>query len=200
MTDPSVPENVRVRVRVCDHCHRVFTRGIWRPTLKYTFCSRTCHSAHRRGLLEERFWASFEKTDGCWEWQGRKDGKGYGLLTGTYQGRKLNWLAHRLSWLLHGGSLPPSMTIDHLCRVHGCVNPAHLEVVTIGENVRRGESFSTQHRRKTHCPYGHPYDEANTYHIPSGGRGCTECRRRNTREAARRRYQRIKHGNDNAGS
>lgn len=39
---------------------------------------------------------------------------------------------------------------------------------------------------KTHCPKGHPYDEENTYLIPSGGRGCKECMRQWTRGRRRR--------------
>lgn len=35
--------------------------------------------------------------------------------------------------------LPSDMVLDHLCRVRHCVNPLHLEPVTAGENVRRGE-------------------------------------------------------------
>lgn len=38
--------------------------------------------------------------------------------------------------------------------------------------------------RKTHCPYGHPYDEANTYTDRKGGRNCRACQR--IRRAVRR--------------
>lgn len=34
------------------------------------------------------------------------------------------------------------------------------------------------HRVKTHCPSGHPYDDANTYEPNSGGRHCRACRTR----------------------
>jgi len=30
---------------------------------------------------------------------------------------------------------------------------------------------------RTHCPKGHPFDEVNTHHRPTGGRGCKPCRR-----------------------
>lgn len=40
---------------------------------------------------------------------------------------------------------------------------------------------------KTHCPEGHPYDEANTYVSPNGGRNCRACTRVRNREAQRRR-------------
>ena len=32
-------------------------------------------------------------------------------------------------------------------------------------------------RNQTHCKYGHPFDEANTYRQGNGGRGCRTCAR-----------------------
>ena len=46
-------------------------------------------------------------------------------------------MAHRYSLVLAGHTLTAGLTIDHLCRVRLCVNPAHLEEVTYGENLRR---------------------------------------------------------------
>jgi hypothetical protein len=37
------------------------------------------------------------------------------------------------------GPVPEGMELDHLCRVHPCVNPEHLEPVTPRENKLRGE-------------------------------------------------------------
>jgi hypothetical protein len=39
------------------------------------------------------------------------------------------------------------------------------------------------HAAKTHCPHGHPYDEANTYRPKNGQRACRAC----SRERQRRR-------------
>lgn len=75
------------------------------------------------------------REDGCWEWVGYRDSR-YGRF---YAGDRAESWAHRNAYLMeHGaGSIPPGMHVDHLCRFTFCVNPAHLEVVTPAENLRR---------------------------------------------------------------
>ena len=183
---------------MCEHCAKVFQSN----PIPSRFCSVACFNNWKRTLLVERFWRSVLRTATCWDWQGRTDQKGYGQIYGEYQGKSRNWLAHRLSYMIHGGIIPPSMTIDHLCRNHGCVNPEHLEVVTVGENVRRGESFSTRNKRKTHCPQGHPYDEENTFLLKNGGRMCRACSRVRALayQARKRREQALTHGHNSSES
>jgi hypothetical protein len=109
--------------------------------------------------------------NGCWLWTGAKT-RGYG--SASFDGRR--YRAHRLTYELLVGPIPEGLTLDHLCRVTACVNPAHLEPVTQKENIRRGETGENM-RSKTHCPMGHPFDEKNTYLDPKGHRRCRECRR-----------------------
>jgi hypothetical protein len=52
-----------------------------------------------------------------------------------------NVRAHRIAYEMTKGLIPEGLVIDHLCRVHCCVNPDHLEAVTQLENVRRGVRF-----------------------------------------------------------
>ena len=102
---------------------------------------------------EADVWAKVERTDACWLWRGYLNGQGYGSI--RWMGRQ--WRAHRLVYELTVGSIPPGLTLDHLCRVRHCVNPDHLEPVTNRVNLLRGESPSARHARKTHCPLGHEY-------------------------------------------
>lgn len=109
---------------------------------------------------------------GCHNWTGAKNPKGYGRM--KVGGRLL--LPHRVAYEAARGSIPDGLVIDHLCRNPACCNPDHMEVVTQAENVRRGRSGARQAER-THCPQGHPYDDANTYIAPSGDRQCRTCRK-----------------------
>lgn len=49
-------------------------------------------------------------------------------------------LAHRAVYDEIVGPIPYGLTLDHLCANPPCVNPAHMEPVTPGENRKRGGS------------------------------------------------------------
>ena len=102
--------------------------------------------------------------------------------------------AHRFAYTEAKGAIEDGLTIDHLCRVKACVNPSHLEAVTLRTNILRGENTAAKNARKTHCHRGHPFNEENTYRVP-GGRACRQCdverqtsgRRKRGMKPARRR-------------
>ena len=89
----------------------------------------------RRTPEAERFWSKVNKTDTCWLWIGAIDHGGYGTF-GASAGHSRR--AHRWAYEAANGPIPEGLHIDHLCRVRNCVNPDHLEVVTLAENTRRG--------------------------------------------------------------
>lgn len=86
------------------------------------------------GAPAERFWHWVTKgePDACWLWQGKTDKDGYGTLKA---GPKL-LRAHRISYEIHKGEIPPGRLIRHSCHTPGCVNPAHLSTGTTLDNAR----------------------------------------------------------------
>ena len=139
----------------------------------------------KRRSPEDRFWEKVNKTDTCWLWTAYVDPEGYGRFKyGLHQN------AHRVAYEWIIGPIPPGLQIDHLCRVRNCVNPSHMEPVTLVENVMRSPIHSSLiNAAKTHCPKGHPYSAENTRRGARGGRKCREC----GREQVRRHYQEV-HG------
>lgn len=142
-----------------------------------------------------RFWSKVGLPDvqGCMNWLARDtDTYGYGRISIGLGHRPPKYKAHRVAYALAYGD-PGESVLDHLCRNHACCNPDHLEPVTHGENVRRGQGgWGAHHRAKAHCPVGHPYDDANTYVSPEGWRRCRACHRRWDRE--RRKEALAGHG------
>jgi hypothetical protein len=97
--------------------------------------------------------------------------------------------AHRVSYTLAYGPIPPGLVIDHVrdrgCLHKHCVAPLHLEAVTNAENIRRGDA-GQHHKVKTHCANDHLYDDENTYVSPKGQRICRACRRKHARDFRKR--------------
>jgi len=120
------------------------------------------HSGTRRPLID-RLMSYIDIDDtGCWLWTASVTPAGYGRL--NIDGRIE--AAHRVMWVIwNDAAIPSDRELDHMCRVRRCVNPAHLDLVTHGENVRRGHAV-----RLTGCD--HPRSDR----VVVAGRGVVGCR------------------------
>ena len=127
-------------------------------------------------LPENRFLNKIEYTDMCWVWKESKESR-YGL----FSTRDRSNLAHRYSYELFVGKIPPNKTIDHLCFNKKCVNPGHLEAVDSRTNTLRSlNAPATINMMKTHCQKGHELSGENLYKHKNH-RHCKICRRERNR-------------------
>ena len=103
-------------------------------------CRRMTIERYKLGLspkrvsLKERFMQKVKKIEnGCWEWQAYKN-LGYGKF--KYKGEMR--LAHRVSYEIFIEEINSGLVVDHICYNKGCVNPDHLQLLTLKENSSRG--------------------------------------------------------------
>jgi hypothetical protein len=140
-------------------------------------------------VTEAEFWSFVDRrsADACWHWTGRKTTRGYGQIQGEG-----SWTgAHRRAYSLTKGEIPDGHYVCHTCDNPPCCNPAHLFIGTPQDNVDdmiakgRARLVGRPRENPTHCPNGHPLDEANTGQWgPHGYRKCRPCNR-----AASQRYR-----------
>lgn len=132
-----------------------------------------------------RFWSKVQRDDECWSWTACVLSTGYGQFSYRDGAASHRRLAHRMAYELHKGSIPDGLCLDHLCRNRKCVNPDHLEPVTIRENLLRGNTFAAHNAAKTVCKHGHPFTPENTLR-QRRGRLCRECSRLKSERRNRR--------------
>ena len=119
-----------------------------------------------------RFWKHVNRDGpgGCWLWTGAIQPNGYAKASGAGE----QW-AHRAMYALLVGPIGSSLTIDHLCRVRHCVNPDHLEAVTLEVNIIRSGTEASIAHATGWCKRGHAIAGDNVYRN-SSGKQCLKCR------------------------
>ncbi len=121
---------------------------------------------------------------GCWISTYSVASHGYAQVGWQTEGIRNVVTAHRAAWVYFSNEqIPDGYTIDHLCNVRRCVNPAHLRCITNFENARRTNGRDWE---MGECANGHPNSEM----IWEGSRyRCGPCKRESQRRYREKRRE-----------
>jgi len=99
--------------------------------------------------VEERFDVSHYicGDTGCWMWIGDKGGRGYGRIAVNHK----RVPAHRYSYEQLNGTIPEGLQACHYCDVKLCVNPSHVFLGTLQDNMDDMKSKSRQALGERNC-------------------------------------------------
>ncbi len=107
-------------------CHAHYRR--WRKNGSPTAVKRPSGPMGKGERFDLQYIAVPES--GCWLWTGTLSINGYGQFGDNYRTRG----AHRVSYEMHKGPIPPGAYILHKCDVKSCVNPEHLYAGSAQDN------------------------------------------------------------------
>lgn len=125
-------------------CDCGIERVVFNGTLR-TGKSKSCGCSRLKDKRRDKYFNSkYEiKDNGCWEWIGSRDRKGYSRFG-------IKTKAYRYSYEKFKGKIPQNMSICHSCDNKGCVNPNHLFLGTNEENQEDKVKKNRQAKEESH--------------------------------------------------
>ena len=121
-------------MRLCsiEGCNKPHKARGWCNKHYQRWCVGTPVLNHDRIAARLSLYSIPEPNSGCWLWTANYDKGGYGRI--KYKGRDIG--AHRASWIIYRGSIPPGAFVCHKCDVPECINPDHLYLGNHRENMQ----------------------------------------------------------------
>lgn len=108
---------------------------------------------------------------GCLVWESATHG---GYAYGRFPGLGVTKVARALYQSAYG-PLDTGTAVRQDCGNQACCELEHFAALPRGQAVLDGRGPGALNARKTACKRGHPFDDTNTYHDPSGRRRCRQC-------------------------
>lgn len=152
--------SLRRKRDICSECGRpMYRTRIGSRTGRCAECRHEPYKDKWLRTIRQRLTDQMDvRANGCWNWTGATFGPakyphvrypscvGYDPLESNKSRRTT---PYRLMYMLDVGPIPAAMTIDHVCFNPLCCNPAHLQLLTLGENSARKSPrwYATQQAR-----------------------------------------------------
>lgn len=117
----------------CGNEKEIAEGSLTRNHTKSCGCLSKLKSKNLKSISKERLLSRIKYVGECWEYQGRKDKDGYGILSEKSFGSQR---AHRASFIAFKGEIKEGYMICHTCDNPPCINPDHLYQGTAKDNAR----------------------------------------------------------------
>lgn len=101
------------------------------------FCNSSCHALAMHRDPVAQYERKVIRQDGCWEWAGKTDRRGYGYFDLSRSGKRVTYRAHRLAFETASGvRIPRGFEVCHSCDNPRCTNNDEAGIYVINGVAR----------------------------------------------------------------